>query len=519
MEFLGFAWERMMGSTALTGDPTALTAALLASQGVVITSTGPKQTQTRTLGAFANIGPDEPIFERGTEGCIDGKLGLLVQGSANPLANNSNEITAAAGWTFDGITAEYFATGGVGGAGYTRLTSTKANATAVRTLTRASAQRVSLVRAEGAALVGHGAPTGDELVTNGDFSSATGWTFVNASINAGALDISSGSTANVAETAISLSAGDRYLVTFDITSFTSGALVVRFTGGTLAGGIASFAGAGTVRSYMQANAGNNTLQIRANGGFVGTIDNVSVRKIAESTISTDPRGTTLPAYTGANPQLSIRLPNDGDSVKIFDFQHEEAERPYFWLPPQGATLVNVGATTVAMPTFTHPSEVDVTFLVTTPASSSSGGNHLFALSSASSFTPGLHVAWTGAQLQLKPWGGSNETLAQTALGANTTALVRIILNASTCSIQVNGGTPSTSAGRLATSGIVRGRIGTAWNADRWFRGLIYGFRDNAGTLGGVGWGHRVIECVETQLGITDTSTYSVVGYVNPEYWQ
>jgi hypothetical protein len=122
---------------------------------------------------------------------------------------------------------------------------------------------------------------GAELVVNGDFSSATGWTAQSGwTIGSGVL------TGNVASAAfastfrsVSLTAGRTYSVTFTITGYTSGEVRANLGGTTEVFGSARTS-TGTFTQLLTAVAGSNSIAIQAgNPGFVGTIDNISVREI------------------------------------------------------------------------------------------------------------------------------------------------------------------------------------------------------------------------------------------------
>jgi hypothetical protein len=122
---------------------------------------------------------------------------------------------------------------------------------------------------------------GPELVTNGDFSSATGWTAQSGwTIGSGVL------TGNVASAAfastfrsVSLTVGRTYSVTFTITGYTSGEVRAILGGTTEVFGSARTS-TGTFTQLLTAVAGSNSIAIQAgNPGFVGTIDNISVREL------------------------------------------------------------------------------------------------------------------------------------------------------------------------------------------------------------------------------------------------
>lgn len=107
-----------------------------------------------------------------------------------------------------------------------------------------------------------------ELVSNGGFASGTGWTAeAGWSIGAGVATCASGIT-NLYQSGI-LTSGLYYLVTLDITAYTSGALAI--IGG------AAVSGLGSKSVIIKASSANLVLN---SGSFVGSIDNVSAKLIA-----------------------------------------------------------------------------------------------------------------------------------------------------------------------------------------------------------------------------------------------
>jgi hypothetical protein len=123
---------------------------------------------------------------------------------------------------------------------------------------------------------------GPELVVNGDFTSAAGWTLQTGwTIGSGVL--SGNVAAAVFASAlgpVTLTAGRAYQVTFSITAYTSGAVRPSFFGGTDVFGSTDRAAVGTFTETLVATTGNNVIGIQARAaGFVGTIDNVSVKQV------------------------------------------------------------------------------------------------------------------------------------------------------------------------------------------------------------------------------------------------
>ena len=132
---------------------------------------------------------------------------------------------------------------------------------------------------------------GPELVTNGDFSSATGWTLsAGWSITGGALvGTSVGAFSTAVQTSVT-TAGKTYRVSLTVV-VTAGALNLGLPPGS--GGSIDISATGSYSYLMVANTGN--VGVRAGGGgFTGTVDNFSVRELPgfHATAS----GTSRPTY-------------------------------------------------------------------------------------------------------------------------------------------------------------------------------------------------------------------------------
>ena len=123
---------------------------------------------------------------------------------------------------------------------------------------------------------------GPELITNGDFATdsnwtkGTGWSIANGKASRTA---QSGSTA--CDQSISLIAGKKYKIVYTLT-ISAGSFNVRFSGTTNVNGL-SRTTSGTYVDYLVAATGNNTFRlVGANGSFVGSIDNVSVKEVTDA---------------------------------------------------------------------------------------------------------------------------------------------------------------------------------------------------------------------------------------------
>jgi hypothetical protein len=139
---------------------------------------------------------------------------------------------------------------------------------------------------------------GSELVTNGTFDTDTTWTKGAGWTIAGEAAVATGVTAFVAiKQSATLSAGKTYLVTYTVSSVSSGGVRVTFFGGAGVAGVDRIA-PGTYSEFMVAVAGSNEIGFQAAGaGFAGSVDNISVKEYT---------GTHLTQPTTANKPLVRR---------------------------------------------------------------------------------------------------------------------------------------------------------------------------------------------------------------------
>ncbi len=135
---------------------------------------------------------------------------------------------------------------------------------------------------------------GAELVTNGDFSSATGWTQGAGWSISGGVATATATNGYLYQAVASVAAGKYYDCTVTITSYTSGTL--RF-----------FAGAAAALSTGMTASGTYTLRVCANSAsqlgvvgtaFTGVIDNISIKEVSGSHASQ--------ATSASRPVLSAR---------------------------------------------------------------------------------------------------------------------------------------------------------------------------------------------------------------------
>ena len=118
---------------------------------------------------------------------------------------------------------------------------------------------------------------GPEIVVNGDFSSATGWTLgADGAITGGQLVVTGSTTGTIADnTGSAIVAGRTYEVTFTIVSISVAVSMSASMGGTA--GTARNAPGTYTEKIVPAGSGTPLLTKRFNGNFAGVIDNYSVK--------------------------------------------------------------------------------------------------------------------------------------------------------------------------------------------------------------------------------------------------
>lgn len=120
--------------------------------------------------------------------------------------------------------------------------------------------------------------SGTNLLTNGGFDDATGWTLSgDVAIVGGVGTVSSGS-GHWRQENVPLEAGKSYTVTWTVSNYASGSTTPFFIGGSNANG-SYVVGPGTHSQTLTANAGNLHFQLNCGGGSILDVDNISVVEV------------------------------------------------------------------------------------------------------------------------------------------------------------------------------------------------------------------------------------------------
>lgn len=186
-----------------------------------------------------------------------------------------------------------------------------------------------------------------ELVTNGDFASATGWTAGTGwVIGLGVATATAGSASDLSRP-VTMTAGAVYRVQFTVTR-TAGYLSFKTNGGALSGNASWLIGvSGTYDRLFRATPGSTSIVFSKDGAFAGTIDNVSVSlastayRVQEApsnndAMFVDPNGIVV--LIGTNLYLDVY---NQLAIRWSDIQDVTA-----WVPTpsnlSGDTLLSVG---------------------------------------------------------------------------------------------------------------------------------------------------------------------------------
>jgi hypothetical protein len=275
--------------------------------------------------------------------------GLLVEEARTNICLYARDLTQTSVWAATRFTTALTATG-VGGTANTATTLTASNSygNVTQRMTSASAARslsafIKRRTGTGVVKIAHGAPTGAELLTNGDFATndLTGWT--NASIGTGTASAASGAAALAGTDAsnrariyqgVTVTPGNWYVVTFSVTAFTSGTatcFVADDAGAAIViSGTATLSGTVTAATVaFFARSATAYLQIRTGtGGGSMSFDNVSVKAATESDITSSINSSTwtrvsITNETITNPVFGISCATSGDAIDV-DYCQSEA---------------------------------------------------------------------------------------------------------------------------------------------------------------------------------------------------
>ena len=141
---------------------------------------------------------------------------------------------------------------------------------------------------------------GPELVTNGGFADATGWTLGSTwTISGGVAAVNNPGTFSVLVSNAPVVIGKWYEMTFTVVSISAGSIAVRMGAGGF-GLTATTAGTYTSRVQCTTSA---SAYLQATAGTVATIDNVSVREL--TAINT---ATLFQDFTGQVPVTAVEQP-------------------------------------------------------------------------------------------------------------------------------------------------------------------------------------------------------------------
>jgi hypothetical protein len=172
---------------------------------------------------------------------------------------------------------------------------------------------------------------GSELVTNGDFASASGWTLPGTGTNSitGGQAVLSAASGYLLRTGTSITAGNWYRVSFTVSGYSGSGTVRPYIQASPVFG-SNVTGNGTFVQYLLATATNASTEVGLNFGtsFTGNIDDISIKSLAGN--------HALQATSASRPILRARY-----NLLTYSEQVDNAA----W----GKTNVTIGSTPVLAP--------------------------------------------------------------------------------------------------------------------------------------------------------------------------
>ena len=498
------------------GDPTAITPAnadaFLASLGLTQAGTGTTWGESgQAVTPLYDVAAGKVPLAVET---IGGKkyFGPIVNPAGTNLALRDRDLTNAA-WVKTGCTPT-LQVGSLGDAaeadGHSLLTATADNATCIQAITSSSGERVTkfwVQTDDEDVFVSDGKPTGSALYedafgsdTSGEWSGGQGFVDGTITVAGGKLVYTKGANDDVdvrIVRAVSVTTGKTYLQNGTVGKTGAGTAYIIFDHLATGGGSPFRDSATAGPLYKTATLSTIYVSIALIGGSTGdtvTLDDVSVYEVEETTVTP---GSSLEiettAYTGANPQLAIRIANNGDSVRVYGVQHQVAARPLRpYIGPTAASTVTVGARTLNR-TGLSASEVDLDLVMygASPALKISfmlalDNNNMIVIYLFSTRDPNNYVVEfrrSGTQR----WG--------LAIPPDAAQKVSIQWNDTVMRARLNDGawTSLTYMAPPTMTNLEFGRDAIYFNS--WASAPILAFRDNIGNLldGKQGWNHRLID--------------------------